>query len=394
MTELFKPFPGTQLSVFYKARNTDVLVYAPGFLVRVEKTNWRRTLENSCEWQDLQSQANNKVKDPLDSWSGQFTPISLNVYITRSCNLTCDYCFSDPAKANPDYLKCSTESILKGAHLVVENCRKAGVPMTFVLNGGGEPTLDQRIEALVNHVRALCERYDVPLFSYLATNGTMSAGCARKMSNLFDLIGLSCDGPPEIQDRQRQSRTGEKSSTIVERTAAIFHQNNQPFETRVTLTKGSWRKMTAIAAYLVEVIRPQAINVELAYRRTNFPIDEGEFGSFIREYFSAKEISQKAGISWHTNAIRPAHHHRHFCHTLQNTLQVIPGDRASMCFLDNDKSESSHRGTDIAVFDRETNQWIFDHTKINDLRKVLLSDQEICNNCFAALPEVKSIPWQ
>jgi len=366
-------------------------VYAPGFLVRVEKQNWQQTLEDSSEGRDLRSHAI-KANATQDGWFGQFTPISLNVYLTRSCNLTCDYCFSDPANANPNYLMSSTESILNGAYLVAENCNKLGAPMTFVLNGGGEPTLDQRIEALVDDVRAMCTRNDVFISTYLATNGMMSADRALKVSSVFDLIGLSCDGPPEIHDIQRPSRTGEKSSIIVERTAAIFHQNNQAFETRVTLTRESWRKMTAIAAYLTKVVRPQAINVELAYCSPNFSIDEGDIELFVCEYFSAREICQEAGISWHTSAIRPAHHHRQYCHILQNALQVIPGDAGSLCFLDNDQVECMKRGTDIAIYDQGSNKWIFDHTKINDLRKVLLSDQEICNKCFVASHCHRSCP--
>ncbi len=351
----------------------------------------RRSLLGSPEWQELQSYAE-KAAETLPSWSGPFTPFSLNVYLTRVCNLACHYCFSDPSNANPDHLIASSESILDGARLVVEHCREQGVPMTFVLNGGGEPTLDQRIESQINDVRVLCVENDVKLFTYLATNGMMSADSTRKMCSLFDLIGLSCDGPPEIQDVQRPSKTGEKCSAFVEQTASIFHQYGQAFETRVTLTRESWRKMPVIAAYLTDIIHPQAINVELAYCRLNSPIDKGDIEDFIQAYFSAKTICYKSGIPWHTNAIRPSQHHRQYCHILQNTLQVIPGDAASLCFLDNDQLECTERGTCIAAYDHETQNWIVDQSKIDEVRNALLSDQDMCKNCFAASHCHRSCP--
>lgn len=391
MTEAFKPFPETNLPIFIKTREDDYLVYAPGFLVRLEGPDWQKSLLCSPEWQTLQSHAR-KAEETPSSWSGPFTPFSLNVYLTRACNLSCYYCFSDPANANPDHQIASSESILDGAHLVVEHCREQGVPLTFVLNGGGEPTLDHRIESLIRDVKALCVTNEVPLFTYLATNGMISTQRASKMCNLFDLIGLSCDGPPEIQNMQRPSSTGEKSSSFVEHTASIFHQYGQAFEIRVTLTRGSWREMPVIAAYLTEFIQPQAINVELAYCKPNFPIDEREIEEYIQSYFSAKTICLKAGIPWHTNAIRPTHHHRQYCHILQNTLQVIPGDAASLCFLDNDQLESKKRGTCIATYDQDAHNWIIYQSKIDEIRNKLLSDQVICKSCFAASHCHRSCP--
>jgi len=391
MSELFNQLPNTNLPIYYKARLEDVLLYAPGFIVRIEKPDWEQSLSASSEWQTLQSHAEEAIEQP-DSWHDRFTPVSLNVYITRSCNLHCRYCFSDPSHANPEYYASSTESIIEGARLVAENCSETGTPMTFVLNGGGEPTLDNRIEPLVNFVKDLCHQKKVSVFTYLATNGIMSTEKAKEVCALFDLIGLSCDGPPEIQDFQRPTLGGGKSSTIVERTASIFHQNHQKFEVRVTLTKESWPLMTTIANYLTAKIHPQAINVELAYCTSPSSINEEDLEKFIEDYFAAKDICSEAEIPWRSSSVRPGHHHRQYCHILQNTLQVIPGDVASLCFLDNDCMESSQRGTQIAIYDQDIKKWLLNHTKITDRRKLLIREQEFCKNCFIASHCHRSCP--
>ena len=391
MSELFNPFPSTKLPIFYNIRNKDVLVYAPGFLVRVEKSDWERSLSVSSEWQRLQTYAEGTIEQPR-SWHERFKPVSLNVYITRSCNLHCVYCFSDPSQADSKYFAPSTESIIEGAYLVADICYAKGFPMTFVLNGGGEPTLDSRIALLISDVKEICAQKNVPLFTYLATNGIMCTEKAKEVCTLFDLIGLSCDGPPEIQDFQRPIIGGGRSSTIVERTAAIFHQSDQEFEVRVTLTKESWPQMPAIANYLSKKIHPQAINVELAYRRPHFPVDEEDLEKFIEGYWIAKDICSEADIPWHSNSVRPGHHHRQYCHILQNTLQIIPGDVASLCFLDNDCMESLQRETQISVYDQDTKKWVINHTTINNKRKILLNNQEFCKNCMIASHCHRSCP--
>ena len=391
MPESFSPFAGESLPIFHKFRERDVLFYALGYLARVEKSNWEALLYSSDEWQRLQSHAKRSLDKP-ESWSQPFSPISLHIYLTRRCNLNCVYCFSNPGETPSKSLTLSTPAILTGAHLVADQCQKRKLPMTCVFHGGGEPTLDNRIEPIAYYVKDLCRQKEISLFMYLATNGVMSPDKFEKIAKLFDLIGLSCDGPPKIQDAQRPRMDGNQSSPFVEHTASIFHDHNQAFEARVTLTKQSWEKMPEIAAYFIEEIHPQAINVELSYQTTDFPVDETEFDSFIKRYFQAQDLCEAAGIPWRTSRMRPGQHHRQYCHILQDTLQIIPGDAATLCFLDNDRFESSCLGTQIGDYDAMKRAWILDDTKINTLRQNILKEADICNQCIVQTHCHRSCP--
>ena len=390
MPKPFPPLPGTPLPIFYQAGESHVLVYAAGFLVRVEKQNWQELLHSSSEWQILRDHAIQSNREPA-RWQS-YTPFSLHIYLTQKCNLACSYCFSKPTRSNQTASELTTEAILSAAELVSENCCQWNSPMTVVFHGGGEPTQDKRIEPLAHYIRDICEHKNIQSFFYLATNGVMRAEIADKMCGLFDLIGLSCDGPPDIQDAQRPTRAGTGSSKFIENTAKVFNEHHQEFEVRVTLTKASWPRMPDIAAYLIEELHPQAINVELCYRTSSFPVDENDFEGFIDTYFKAQEVCQRSKVPWRTSRLRPGQQHRQYCHILQNTLQIIPGDAASMCFLDSDAQESTKSNTQIGVYQHKGHTWHIDQAKLNKNRKIVLRKEAYCKDCFAQTHCHRSCP--
>jgi uncharacterized protein len=379
--ENFRPYPETSLPIFYKLDNESVLFYAPGYLLRIAKHRWNHTLKQTPEWQWLQGFAQ-KAMIPPDAWQNEFNPISLHIYLTQSCNLACSYCFSKAKYPTRGLKEPSIQSILAAVKLVAKNCKKLGVPMTFVCHGGGEPALSEQLESVVNSVRDICERFQVPVYCYIATNGAISPQKAQMICELFDLVGLSCDGPPHIQNQQRPMIGGKNSASSVEETAAIFHKNSQPFEVRVTLTKNSWKHMISIAEYLINQIQPNVINVELAYKVSPTPLQSTDVDDFIKAYFSAKDLCGKALIDWKTSTIRPSQIHRQYCHILQDTLQIIAGDVASLCFLDYDKNSCSQHKTQIGYFDSNQKIWAIDHERISEVRRKVLKISQVCEDCF------------
>lgn len=389
--EQFKPYPDTSLPIFYKLDKESVLFYAPGYLLRIAKHRWSHALRQTLEWQKLESFASKAVSTP-ESWLNEFKPISLHVYLTQSCNLACAYCFSKANNPAHGLNEPSMQSILAAVKLVARNCKKLGVPMTFVCHGGGEPALSEKLESVVRTVRYVCETNQIPVFCYIATNGVISPQKAQLICELFDLVGLSCDGPPYIQNKQRPIISGNSSASSVEETAAIFHRNSQPFEVRVTLTKDSWQQMISIADYLINQIHPQTINVELSYKVSPPPLKTTDIDDFLKAYFSAKDLCGKAQIDWKTSTIRPSHIHQQYCHILQDTLQIIAGDVASLCFLDYDKNSCSQRKTQIGNFNSNQNRWYLKHQKVSIFRKKVLKNHQICKDCLNAYHCHRSCP--
>jgi pyruvate-formate lyase-activating enzyme len=393
MSNSFTRWQGHDLPIYFKKRLNDILFYAAGYLLRQDVSQWNGEVDDSAEWKELFQHAS-LANDSFSQKLTRFQPISLHLYLTRKCDLNCNYCFSHPASSNPGLMNPTLQAMEKAAALVIENCREDDVPMTLVCHGGGEPTLYPDLGSILEYVRQLCADSQVGLFSYLATNGVMSAAKAEWICGHFDLVGLSCDGPPSIQDRQRPAVSGGKTSGAVERTAAILRQHKQAFQVRVTLTGAAWRQMPEIADYMVKQIQPQGVNVELAYRTSDPQLREEELRDFIDLYFIAREMCSKAGIFWRNSGVRPGQSHRQYCHILQNTLEVLPGDTASLCFLDNDSNESGHRKTEIARFDPTSQRWKMDMARVSAIQALLMAEAGPCRDCFASAHCSRSCPDQ
>ncbi|HWS57401.1 MAG TPA: radical SAM protein, partial [Actinotalea sp.] len=193
-----------------------------------------------------------------------FAPTCLTLYLNRDCNLHCSYCFSSPVRH--DRSRLTGEAVTAAARIVAANCASAGVPLTVALHGGGEPTLDpDLVDDLLGRVEAVASESGVPVFRYVATNGVMSRAKASWLAQRVDLVGLSCDGPPDLHDAQRPTWTGRPTSDAVERTARVLREAGTPFHVRATVTPESCTRQEEIAEYLCGLGAAE-IHVEPVYR--------------------------------------------------------------------------------------------------------------------------------
>lgn len=118
--------------------------------------------------------------------------------VTEDCNLRCIYCYAHGGEGK-SYMSYST------AKRAIERYYHPGMKVQLT---GGEPMLNYRV------VRRIAERYDVR-FS-IQTNGTLLDH--EKAEELHDLgvrIGISIDGPPEVNDRLRPYPDGRGSTRDV-----------------------------------------------------------------------------------------------------------------------------------------------------------------------------------
>ncbi|MGB9853998.1 MAG: radical SAM/SPASM domain-containing protein [Candidatus Bathyarchaeales archaeon] len=120
--------------------------------------------------------------------AGKAAPLFSSFSVTGRCNLRCAYC--DWWKKNMPEL--STAKALK----VIDNACSLGVP--FFDFSGGEPLLRGDLAILAK--RASSHNCLVSM----NTNGTLlKSAKAYKIADVFDVVAVSLDGPPEIHDKIR-----------------------------------------------------------------------------------------------------------------------------------------------------------------------------------------------
>jgi sulfatase maturation enzyme AslB (radical SAM superfamily) len=231
------------------------------------------------------------------------------LYLNRRCQLACQYCFSDLPEVT-DFAEVSVDTACVAANLVANNCAEENLPLVVVFHGGGEPVLSWRlVDALQPELRRIADAHGIPLFRYIATNGVMSEQRAHWLARSFDLVGLSIDGPPEIQLVQRPYRNSNQDNTlIILRTARILREAGVPVHIRVTLTAESALQQMEICQYLCKNISPSAISVEPVYRggraNASMQIREEQLDGFVKSFFEARAEARRREADWRMSGAR------------------------------------------------------------------------------------------
>lgn len=376
----FFRLPGLNASIFRYNTPEWSLFYAPGRLVKViaAQTNvYEDHLRSHYDderfpfLKELRRSAIRAERLFLKKLTLPFEPLSLNLYLNQKCNLRCIYCFSSLPEINGREL--SQAAIQSAAEIVATNCAKQRQPLTVVFHGGGEPVLSwQLIDQLQPFLRGLAERNDIPLFRYIATNGVMSERLARWLAKSFELIGLSCDGPPAIQSAQRQNRSQtDNSNALIERTSRILHDAGKPVHVRVTLTASTAARQAEICHYLCEKLHPREIHVEPVYSngkaKPDIYLSDEHIDSFVSSYFEAQSIAAAYGSEWKMSGSRLGEVHGAHCNILRQMLNLVPGDHATACFKLTSSEQAQDADLTIGHFDSKTHIFVLDKRHIHTL---------------------------
>jgi uncharacterized protein len=386
------------LPIFRRENGETVLYYAPGYLVQASRD------EQHAIERDLASRSSvipevfalkHSAHNASLKWANQhdslYEPVCLTVYLENRCNLHCPYCYSSPVSlsdqpATRDRLILNPETIRKAAGLVAANCREREIPFTLVVHGGGEPTLETAaLHTLLSIAHEVAEREEIGLFKYIATNGVLSVAKARWLANKFDLIGVSCDGPEDIQKRQRPLPGGKSSSFYVERTTAVFREAGTPFNIRVTITPETVQRQEEIADYLCTVLRPQEIHIEPVYLSGRAAT--GAFAAscelaetFVKHFTRAQIRAKQDGIPVLFAGARPWDIHGPYCHIFRSVLNLVPGDVATPCFKLSDITQVNQ--PEACIGQLEADSFSIDYQKISHLGSHLAKIPPRCAGCF------------
>ena len=402
MSIAFQPLPDSTLPIFRAERAGESWFYAPGYLVLASPDQAEAFAAQLAAPQpdhptalELRQRAGQALASRQASLNEPFAPLCLTLYLNNTCNLACAYCYARPQAKSTARL--SLEAIRSAAQLVAANCAEQGVRMTVVFHGGGEPSLPlARLQQALALVEGVAQAHGVGLFRYIATNGVMPAENAAWLAQHFDLIGLSCDGPPDIQARQRPLRTGESSTPWVERTARLVRQAGKPLHVRLTLTPATFQRQPApdlqaeIAAYLCAQLRPQEIHAEPVYTPR---LGEAQAGSqpeqaapgiqaaeFVQAFLQARQVARAAGVRWSNSGSRPAELHGAYCHVFRQVLNLIPGGQATACFRLSRPAELHPLDMQIGSLSNE--RYTLDPARVQALRQRLNRLPEPCQTCF------------
>jgi MoaA/NifB/PqqE/SkfB family radical SAM enzyme len=131
--------------------------------------------------------------------TGKRVPVAVAWLITGRCNLHCCYCkWKDQRR--------SDELDTAAVKDMIDQMKRAGVRLISFT--GGEPLVRKDMGEIIRHVK---ER---GLACKLNTNGMLVESRIAELRPL-DLLQISVDGPPAVQDRLRGEGTAEKAAQAI-----------------------------------------------------------------------------------------------------------------------------------------------------------------------------------
>ncbi|MCB0586589.1 MAG: radical SAM protein [Phaeodactylibacter sp.] len=333
----------------------------------------------------LLTEAESNMKKWQEKFEKPFSPECLTIYLSNECNLRCTYCYTR-AKADKDPAKgriINPEAINAAVRKVAEYCRMEQKQFVLVMHGGGEPTYHWSVlQDAFRASREMADNAGIPFFSYIATNGIMNGKQARWLARNFDLIGLSCDGEPDIQNRCRPARNGADASDILERTASAILDEGGRFMIRATVMPQSLHRLTDSVHYFVNRLNAGDIRVEPVYGSSSNGFLAENAPDFVHYFKEALQEARRLGANLSFAGIRLNELHGAFCDITRNTLRLASTGDLVSCFMNVEGRASNLLDTNIGRYDKGSGQLVFNKGKIEKLKEKAAFLPEECRACL------------
>jgi len=234
------------------------------------------------------------LKEYLDSisWS-HYKKEMVSIFVTTECNLNCGYCFTNKEHTQHENQTISLEFAKRG----ISDYFASGMMRHVRFFGAGEPTIKFKLlKEIYDYSR--CIGGPATTFE-IQTNGAFNDNVAEWLSNKIDIIWISCDGTPDIQDKHRPCLDGRKSSTLIEKNIRILKKGTSFVGIRATITCENLRKQSELVDYFHKLgikdiwVDPLFPSVGESIAKEELPFD---MILFAQEFLKAAEYARTKDV--------------------------------------------------------------------------------------------------
>ena len=291
------------------------------------------------------------MREKLSSAVAPLTPppnaFHLGIGLTRNCTLGCLYCHAEAdKKVNAQW------PVLAAAieHAVAAGARTPGRTLSVSFAVGGEPTMNwplfKRTVLVLRERAARSESGVKRLFLSMTTNGYYGYKKQRFISEHFDHLTVSLDGPPEVHDLHRPNRAGDGSYIVVAQSAKYFlRSSNVRAGLRSTVSSGSVELMPEIVQHFATefgggyVVSFEPL-IETGRAQRFDEMRSPEMTVFEEKFLEARKIGATCGIRVITSAASTNRLIRHYCGAMSiPSFTVCADGKLTACHRDQDAAD-------------------------------------------------------
>ena len=260
-----------------------------------------------------------------------FAPSIVVLLLTTSCNFRCAYCYASAGGARGGLMP--LDAGLAAIDLACRNAQTRGeASYSLSIHGGGEPTLAwDHLRQLVEHARSR----SLPAKISLASNGFWTQEQRDWILASIDDISLSCDGLPEVQDRQRPLASGAPTSEAVYATIRELDGHGKNYGIRLTVTEAAIDNLAPGIEHLCRETACRGFQAEPAFghgraRAERRALLSGE--RFVAAFLQAHDVASRHGRELAYSGARPFALTGTFCAAPQSALIVGADGRLTACY--------------------------------------------------------------
>ena len=215
----------------------------------------------------------------------------LTFYLSDQCNMNCSYCY---AESNTASIVLPNNKIRTAIDYLFKTSVSDEVTVRFL---GGEPTVAwNALEYAVIYAKSMSNECNRTVRLVMESNGLWSDDQYRFITENFDHVGISIDGPREIHDYNRKLLSGEGSYEYVYRTLKRLHEEHRlSFNLASVITSQSVHRMCEITQFFCEEFPGSDISFtpmdDIGMRATLGKSSAPNMEHYLNEYIRAVKLA-------------------------------------------------------------------------------------------------------
>lgn len=300
--------------------------------------------------------------------------------LTTQCNLLCTYCFIEQATQSQNKVMSMKFPVARKA--IDKFLQELGEEEGEIIFYGGEPTLNKQV--LLCSIQYVYEKNQKVKLS-LVTNATLLDDELLKAFVKYDVgIGISLDGPKDINDRNRMFRNNKKSVyEVVEENISILNKRQIKYSLSSTVSKDVIENKEYIFSWLAKIpIKNVFWNI---FHYSNYSNEWSDFydkmSDFIFEsYDKLFDLGIAEGkVNEHFDWLIKGHFRFHSCGAVGlNQIAVQPN--GNICICQGDSRTNDHTVGNILVDDISQ---VINNQNESYWSSIYTIDREECRECPA-----------
>lgn len=311
----------------------------------------------------------------------------ISFFLTSKCNLDCIYCYT-----NKEEWKHKNQTLpFEFAKLGVDQFIHKYPHIRFF--GAGEPT--QEFSLLKRIYEYSFTQVGTRLKTEIQTNGAFNSSVRNWLAEHLDIIWVSFDGPPDIQNHNRPFyKSGKPSSPIIEKNVKYLVQNGKGHVgARVTITDNNSKRQKEMVDYFsllginyiwTDPLFPSVGDTPIS----DDPIASAvkpliDMDSYIIEYIEAKKYAEDRNVFYGSFlACNFDEENEYHCRACIPVPHFTTDGYISACDMSLFGKDNNHMQDFIyGEWDRENNELVFNDSKIKRLQERSAKNMDGCNDC-------------